>query len=121
MLRKLSIGLLSALIAQQVATAQQDPTDTLNAAAQAAAAFDNPAPPPPGEPLPAPVGDVQSVAAIDTAAAEVPGGGEVLLSGPLHEAFAEQFTIKPTPGLIVGKQPPDPIDEIPPEYRPEGD
>lgn len=120
MLRKLTIGLLSTLIAQQVATAQQNSSDTLNTAAQAAAAFDNPDPPAINQPLPAPVADVQTGIAVDAAAAEVPGGGEILLSGPLHEAYAEQFTIKPIAGLIVSKRPPDPIDEIPPEYRPEG-
>ncbi|MCC6511904.1 MAG: YXWGXW repeat-containing protein, partial [Pirellulaceae bacterium] len=51
---------------------------------------------------------------------QLPAGAEVLVSGPLHEAFAEQFTNVPTPGLIVGKEPPTAIDELPPEYRPDG-
>ncbi|MCA9164100.1 MAG: YXWGXW repeat-containing protein, partial [Planctomycetales bacterium] len=45
---------------------------------------------------------------------------DVLTRGPLHEAFAEQFTDEPTAGLIVNRQPPEPIDEVPPDYRPEG-
>ncbi len=50
----------------------------------------------------------------------LPDGAEVLVTGPLHEAYAEQFTGEPTPGFIVDKEPPEAIDEVPPEYRPEG-
>jgi hypothetical protein len=39
--------------------------------------------------------------------------------GPIHEAFAEPYTLDPEPGLIVAQQPPDPIEEIPPDIRPE--
>src|SRR5690349_20461036 len=47
-------------------------------------------------------------------------GGEVLTRGPVHEAFAEVVAYDPEPGVIVTKAPPDPIEEIPPEERPEG-
>ena len=46
---------------------------------------------------------------------------EVLTRGPIHEAFAEQVSEDPNPGMMVPKQPPAPIDELPPEYKPEGD
>ncbi len=46
---------------------------------------------------------------------------EQLLRGPLHEAFAEPVAFNPGPTLIVSKQPPEPIDEMPPETKPEGD
>ncbi|MBL8808811.1 MAG: YXWGXW repeat-containing protein [Planctomycetaceae bacterium] len=48
------------------------------------------------------------------------GDDEVLLSGPVHEAFAEQFNQDPVPGIIVPRQPPEPIEELPPDVRPDG-
>jgi hypothetical protein len=52
---------------------------------------------------------------------DVPEGVEVLTRGPLHEAFANPVTGELKPGLVVPKQPPDPIDEVPPDVRPDGD
>ena len=49
-----------------------------------------------------------------------PGGPEVLSRGPIHEAFASPVVFNATPGLIVPKQPPNPIEEQPPDQRPEG-
>jgi WXXGXW repeat (2 copies) len=46
---------------------------------------------------------------------------DVLLRGPLHEAFANQVDLSPAAGLIVPKTPPAAIDELPPEQRPEGE
>ena len=48
-------------------------------------------------------------------------GSEVLTRGPVHEAFAGAITFNPEPGVIVTKAPPDVIEEVPPEERPEGD
>lgn len=48
-------------------------------------------------------------------------GVETLTRGPLHEAFAETVTNDPTPGIVVAKEPPAPIEELPPEYKPAGD
>ncbi|NUN95980.1 MAG: YXWGXW repeat-containing protein [Candidatus Omnitrophica bacterium] len=45
----------------------------------------------------------------------------VLTQGPVHEAFAGSVEMDPTEGLIVPKAPPPPIEEIPPEERPEGE
>ena len=45
---------------------------------------------------------------------------QALTRGPLHEAFAEVYA-EPEPGLTVEKEPPEPIDEIPPSHRPDGD
>jgi hypothetical protein len=50
-----------------------------------------------------------------------PEGVEVLTRGPVHEAFAATINFKPTEGLIVAKVPPEAIQEVPPEQRPEGD
>lgn len=46
---------------------------------------------------------------------------EVMTRGPLHEAFARPVDIDPTPGSVVEREPPEPIDEIPPEVVPEGE
>ena len=53
--------------------------------------------------------------------ADDPAAPEVLNRGPIHEAFANPITYDPTPGPVVQKQPPDPIEEQPPDQRPEGD
>ena len=48
-------------------------------------------------------------------------GFETLTRGPLHEAFAEPIVADPIPGLIVAVEPPPPINELMPEFRPDGD
>ncbi|MGM0426753.1 MAG: hypothetical protein ACQEQ7_05910 [Thermodesulfobacteriota bacterium] len=48
-------------------------------------------------------------------------GVDVLTHGPIHEAFAEAVVFDPEPGIVAPKAPPDPINEIPPEQKPEGD
>jgi hypothetical protein len=50
----------------------------------------------------------------------VPQGVEVLARGPVHEAFATPTT-DPVPTQAVDKQPPRPLEEMPPEQKPEGD
>jgi WXXGXW repeat (2 copies) len=51
---------------------------------------------------------------------EVPKGVEVLTRGPIHEAFASPQT-EPKATPQIAKKPPAPIEEMPPEERPEGD
>ena len=51
---------------------------------------------------------------------DVPGA-EVLTRGPVHEAFAGMVTFNPEPGVVITKAPPEVIEELPPEERPEGD
>jgi hypothetical protein len=51
---------------------------------------------------------------------DVEEGVEVLTRGPVHEAFAETVTFDPEPGIVVSKAPPESIEELPPEQRPEG-
>jgi len=46
---------------------------------------------------------------------------EVLTRGPVHEAYAEVVTFDPQPGLVVTQAPPDLIEEVPPDQRPEGE
>jgi hypothetical protein len=50
----------------------------------------------------------------------VGAGVEVLTRGPVHEAFAETITFNPEPGVVAPKAPPDIIEEVPPDQRPEG-
>jgi hypothetical protein len=47
-------------------------------------------------------------------------GVEVLTRGPVHEAFAETISFDPEPGVVVPKVAPEPIEELPPEQRPDG-
>ncbi|MCW1916896.1 hypothetical protein OJ996_25125 [Luteolibacter sp. GHJ8] len=46
---------------------------------------------------------------------------EVLTRGPVHEAFAEAVSFEPEPGILISTQPPEVIDELPPEQELEGD
>jgi len=54
-------------------------------------------------------------------AADVEEGVDVLAYGPIHEAFAETVSFDPEAGIVVSKAPPEAINEIPPEEKPEGD
>jgi len=48
-------------------------------------------------------------------------GVEVLARGPLHEAYAAPLDTQPKESPLVRKEPPEPIEEQPPDQRPEGD
>jgi hypothetical protein len=50
-----------------------------------------------------------------------PPGVDVQARGPVHEAFAQPSAPQPTQGPVIAKQPPAPIDEVPPDQKPEGD
>ena len=67
-------------------------------------------------PLPLPPRGAQPIAQ------PVQGGDEpeVLAKGPVHEAFAATAEA-PVASPVVEKQPPDPIEELPPEQKPDGD
>jgi hypothetical protein len=54
----------------------------------------------------------------DTATQE---GVDVLTRGPVHEAYAEPSEVRPQSALIVSKAPPEPINETPPDQKPEGE
>jgi len=51
---------------------------------------------------------------------DVEVGVQVLTRGPVHEAFAETVSYDPEPGVMVQNAPPIPIEEVPPDARPEG-
>jgi hypothetical protein len=46
---------------------------------------------------------------------------EVLTRGPVHEAYADPGVTPSEGSPIIQKQPPDPINELPPDQKPEGD
>ena len=45
---------------------------------------------------------------------------EALGRGPIHEAFAQTYAPDPVPESIVRAEPPAPIDELPPDQKPQG-
>src|SRR5947207_2331112 len=51
----------------------------------------------------------------------LPPGIEVQARGPVHEAYAEPVDTNPQPSALVPKRPPDPVEELPPDQRPEGE
>jgi hypothetical protein len=51
---------------------------------------------------------------------DVPKGVEVLARGPVHEAFASPTT-EPKATPFIAKKPPAPLEEMPPEEKPDGD
>jgi hypothetical protein len=53
-------------------------------------------------------------------AADADEGPDVLARGPVHEAFASTVEM-PKAGEIAPKQPPEAIEELPPDQKPEGD
>jgi len=48
-------------------------------------------------------------------------GEQILTRGPVHEAFAGVIAFKPVAGVVVPKAPPEMIQEVPPDQKPEGD
>jgi hypothetical protein len=48
-------------------------------------------------------------------------GAEVLTRGPIHEAFGQPTVFNPKPGMQIVKKPPAPVEELPPEEKPQGD
>jgi len=48
-------------------------------------------------------------------------GVDVMARGPVHEAYAEPAQARPEPSPLVEKQPPEPINELPPDQKPDGD
>lgn len=48
-------------------------------------------------------------------------GPEPVLRGPIHEAFGTPVVFNTQAGITAPRQPPEPIDELPPDQKPEGD
>ena len=47
-------------------------------------------------------------------------GASALMRGPVHEAFAEQFSANVSPSEVINREPPAAIDELPPAFKPAG-
>ena len=75
---------------------------------------------PPAAPTPVPDGADGQAAQAPAAAETDASGGQVMTRGPIHEAFAAPMVHDPKPGPTIQKQPPDPIQEMPPDQRPAG-
>jgi hypothetical protein len=75
---------------------------------------------------PAPPAAANGIAAGVPAAADpalgAPAAGEpqVLDQGPIHEAFADPGALEAKPRVVVNGQPPEPVNEVPPDVKPEG-
>jgi WXXGXW repeat (2 copies) len=48
------------------------------------------------------------------------GGAEVLARGPVHEAFAEPLNLQGADPIVIAASPPKPVEELPPDEKPEG-
>jgi YXWGXW repeat-containing protein len=67
-----------------------------------------------------PLGARLAVEPVAQAQPDMPEGMEVMARGPVHEAYASTAeTVTATP--IVEKQPPEPIEELPPDQKPAGE
>ena len=53
-------------------------------------------------------------------AMQEPREPQALARGPIHEAFAAPIVFNSSLGTIVPRQPPEPIEELPPEQKPRG-
>jgi WXXGXW repeat (2 copies) len=51
----------------------------------------------------------------------LPPGAELMTRGPVHEAFAEPVVFDPKAGPVIPKQPPQAVQEIPPDQKPAGE
>jgi hypothetical protein len=63
---------------------------------------------------------VNSAEAMQNSPGDFQPGVDVLTRGPVHEAFAETVTYNAEPGIVVSATPREIIEEVPPEYRPDG-
>ena len=62
----------------------------------------------------------ETVPVRDAGTPAVPKGVEVMARGPVHEAFASPAS-EPAQSPLLAKKPPTPVEEMPPEEKPEGD
>jgi len=53
-------------------------------------------------------------------AEELPAGSQVLAGGPVHEAFAKPVSMEAQAPILVPRQPPENLQELPPPERPAG-
>ncbi len=56
-----------------------------------------------------------------SAVGQIAGEGEILTQGPIHEAYASETAEARIQSEVIRSRPPDPIEELPPDQRPDGD
>ncbi|MFO0938595.1 MAG: hypothetical protein U0798_18990 [Gemmataceae bacterium] len=61
-----------------------------------------------------------SAVASPAIAQDPPAGVDVLARGPVHEAFAST-TEEPAPTSVLNRRPPEPVEELPPDQKPDGE
>jgi len=76
-----------------------------------------PAPEPGKQPSPSPL---QPAPGPEKQPATPPQDTEALARGPVHEAYAQPVDYQLQPGPVVAKKPRDPIEELPPDQKPNG-
>lgn len=64
---------------------------------------------------------LSNAVAAPPSAADSEQGTEILTRGPVHEAFAETVNFNPDAGVVAPKLPPEAIEELAPDQRPDGD
>jgi hypothetical protein len=123
MFTKLSLhavaGMLSATLLAPLFAYAQVPTIAEPAAAAQATAPALPPQTPPQAQAAAPAG-AQPAAEAPPAVPPADNAPEVLDKGPIHEAFAEPIVLEAGQAITVNRLPPDPVNELPPDVRPEG-
>ncbi len=67
--------------------------------------------------LPVPAGGAPAPAAV---LPPQQGDPQVLDEGPIHEAFADPAGLEAKPRVVVNREPTEPINELPPEVKPDG-
>ena len=76
---------------------------------------------PPAAPTPVPeAADAQGGTPAAAPAETDAQGGQVMTRGPVHEAFAAPLVHDPKASPTIEKQPPEPIQEMPPDQKPAG-
>lgn len=81
-----------------------------------------PALPPQNAVAPAAAAPAPAVPAAPGAAGAVGQDGmQVLDEGPIHEAFAEPIVLDARPRVVTDREPPEPINEVPPAVKPDGE
>ena len=113
-----AVGLLAVVLSNSQCKAQT--TD----AAAGAPPIDQPQLAPPSDTAPSDAALPNDAAIPNDAAAldlDASEDFDVLTSGPVHEAFADLVPLDADELLTVDREPPQPVDEVPPEVQPDDD
>lgn len=118
-----AVGVACVALLTVTAVAQPEPTPAESPPAQLPATQPADSVPPAGEPLNPPADGTTLSAQSGPGSMPADQSGEgysALENGPVHEAFAEQYSLEAPEPFVIQNEPPPPIDELPPEVKPEG-